>query len=909
MPFGLRAGLKRLIALPRRSSGRVRADLDEELRFFLEARIEQLVTQGMSRSDAEREALRRLGGDFPHTREQLHRSAQHLERRMRWQQWLDDVRHDLRYSTRSLLHARGFAAAVVLTLGLAIGANAAMFGLVDRLLLRPPGFLRDADQVHRVYRTFTFRGTEGTGSTISYTLFRELSEGTTAFDRTAGFARSGMAVGEGVQSTRADVQGVTASFFSFFDARPALGRFFTSAEDVIPVGAAVVVLGYGYWQTHFGGSPDVIGQRLRIGPRPFEIIGVAPAGFTGVDLTPPSMIIPLTALGALMAGPDPSQLYTGYGWNWMDMIVHRRPGVSVTMGDTDLTTAFRRAHAAWSDPGPGLERTDAVPPRALLAPPQVERGPSRGNESRVASWLIGVTVVVLLVACANVANLLLARAFGRRREIAVRLALGVSRGRLLSQLLLESLLLAVAGGVLGLLIAHWGGALLGALFIPGGDWDGALADPRTLWFTIGATLLAGLLAGLVPALQGGRTDVAESLKAGVREGTSQRSRTRTALMVAQAALSVVLLVGAGLFVRSLQNVRGLDLGFDADVLLHVSVDLRSTELTAGELTALKEQMRQRAASLPQVQSAARARTVPFTLSMARSLFVPGIDSVDRLGTFLLQSASSEYFETVGTRVLRGRGILPSDVAGTPPVMVVSAPMAKALWPGEDPIGKCVRVGADTMPCHQVVGVAEPYRRRIDREEPGFQYYLPIDQQQPDEAGLFVRTRGDARAHAQAVRRELQLTAPGDAFVRVRTLAEIIDPSVRSWRLGATLFVAFGGLALVLATLGLYSVVAYLVVQRTHELGVRVALGARRRDLLRLVIGQGLRLALTGVALGGAIALAAGRFIEPLLFAQSPRDPLVLGIVALALLGTAMLACLVPARRAARMDPLMALRSD
>jgi ABC-type antimicrobial peptide transport system permease subunit len=295
--------------------------------------------------------------------------------------------------------------------------------------------------------------------------------------------------------------------------------------------------------------------------------------------------------------------------------------------------------------------------------------------------------------------------------------------------------------------------------------------------------------------------------------------------------------------------------------------------------------------------------------MNLTLYVPGIDSTSRLGDFALQAVSPEYFRTTGTRLLRGRGIEAADVRGAPLVMVVSDAMAKTLWPNDEALGKCVRLNADTVPCHTVVGVSETIRRESLSKDPGLQYYIAVEQRRPEQGGLFVRTRGDAERMRETVRRELQQLMPGDAFITVRPMLEILDPVLRSWRLGATLFVAFGALALALATIGLYSVIAYHVAQRTHELGLRVALGAQSRDVRRLVVGQGLRLAVAGVVLGAGVALWAGRFIQPLLFGESARDPVVFVVVALVLLATATLASLLPAVRATRIDPLMALRGE
>jgi predicted permease len=538
-----------------------------------------------------------------------------------------------------------------------------------------------------------------------------------------------------------------------------------------------------------------------------------------------------------------------------------------------------------------------------------ERGPNASPVARVAVWIAGVAAIVLLIACANVANLLLARALFRRREMALRLALGASRARIVAQMITETLVLAFGGAVAGLAAAHWGTAILRSLFLGDAGATDVVRDSRTLVFAGVAAVLAGLLTGLAPALQAGRHTLAPALKAGARDGTYQRSRMRTALLILQGALSVVLLVGAGLFVRSLHNVRALRLGFDVDRVLYIHPNPRGLKLSATESAQLARRLVEEARTIPEVASAARGISVPFWSTEGVGFYVPGVDSIRRLGTFTVQMASEDYFATLGTRILRGRGILATDRADGSLVAVVSEGMAKAVWPGKDALGQCIRLDSRSAPCRTVVGVAENIQQNSLTEAQTLQFYVAIEQLRPEEAILFVRTKGNATEYAELVRRRLQPLMPGAGYVSVTPMRDILDPRQRSWQVGATMFALFGGLALVLAAVGLYSVIAYTVAQRTQEIGVRIALGAQAPDVVRLVLGEGVRFALTGITLGGLVAIVASRWVGPLLFSVSPKDPAVYAVVALVLLAAAMVASALPALRASRVDPNVALRSE
>jgi putative ABC transport system permease protein len=830
---------------------------------------------------------------------------------------LETFWQDVRYAARGLRRKPGFAAAVVLTLGLGIGANAAMFGITDRLLFRPPSMMPDPDRVHRVYLVRTFDGTEHYGSYFQYTRFKELQRWTTSFDVSAAVTENEQAVGVGENALEMQIGAVSASFWSLFNARPVIGRFFTAAEDTTPVGASVVVLSYPFWQSRYGGRADILGETIKIAKVDYEIIGVAPRGFAGVSTSrTPVAWVPITTYAGTTFTWNPNDLsnwYTKYNISWMQMYARRKPGVTADQASADLSNAFRRSYQAQREISPQTTLAEIAKPRAVAGSVLTARSPQPSEVSKVARWVSGVAIIVMLIAAANVANLLLARALQRRREVAVRLALGVSRARLLSQLLTESVLLAIIGGVVGLMFAQWGGAILNTLFLPDSDSVSVATDTRTLFFAGAAVLFVGLLTGLAPALQSRATDLTTALKSGSREGTYQRSRTRTALLLMQGALSVVLLVGAGLFVRSLDNVSSLSMGYDIDPIIWVGVEERGEKLSTAEKTQLRDRLAAEARAVANVESASRGVTVPFYMTWDEGILVPGIDTsvTSAMGSFRIQAAAPEYLETMGTRLLRGRFIDRTDTEQSPKVMVVSQTMANKLWPGKDAIGQCVRIGSsDTVPCTTVVGITEDVRADDAFAEDKMLYYFrPITQANPEGGGVFVRVRGSAEREAESVRRALQKHMPGAAYVTTTPMSEIFAPNIKPWRLGATMFVAFGMLALVLAAIGLYSVIAYNVTQRTHELGVRVAFGAQVRDVIRLVLGEGLRITTIGIVVGVAIALYAGRFVAPLLFRVEPTDPIVFGGVIAILLLTATLAALIPALRAARVDPNVALRTD
>lgn len=876
-------------------------DLENEMAFHRDMLEHDLVAKGMTPAQAHDEAKRTLGNDT-YMRE---------EARSVWiAPSIDAVLQDTRYALRELRRNPVFSLGVILTLALGIGANAAMFSLIDRLLLRPPALMIDPATAHRVYLYKQSRGEERETGGI-YARYLDVVQASSVAQH-SGFALKRLAVGTGAETELRNVGIVSSGFFSFFNAPPVIGRYFTASEDAPPSPAPVAVLSQRLWATQFGSAPDVLGKTLQIDAVAYRIIGVAPTAFVGLwPYKPPDAFVPVATYAASRGNPAWATTYgTAFGLN---ILVRRKPDISVTAASAALTNALQRS---FQGQNAGSAKGDSIvaelKPRALAASVLAERGPAPTNETRAAKWLSGVTVVVLLIACANVANLLLARTIRRRREIAVRIALGVSRARLFRQLLTEGMVLAVVGGAAGLLFALWGAGVLSAMFLPGTERASLLTDARTLLFCGVAVLGVGLLTGLAPMTQVRRTELTADLKSGPREGTQHRRGLRTALVLLQCALSVILLVGAGLFVRSLRNVRDVRLGFDPNPVLNVTLNMRDVKLDSVAMVALRLRLLEAVRDVPGVESASLRESIPFAGMSSYPIFVDGIDSTSRIGQFNFNTVSADYFKTIGTRIVRGRALEPSDVHGSLLVMVIGQSMANALWPGQDPLGKCVRVGfVDAVPCRYVVGVAEDiHSESLDVDPKLHFYYMPAAQWRPQEGGIFVRVRGtDAAALMQSVRARLQREMPGTSYVTVTSLGEIVDGTLRSWIVGAKVFTGFGALALLLAAIGLYSVIAYNVTQRRHELGVRVALGATRLGIMRLVVMESVRVAAVGIAIGVGIALLAARFIAPLLFHQSPYDGQVFVLVGVVLSIVAIIAGSVPALRAAAVDPKTALQAD
>ena len=817
---------------------------------------------------------------------------------------LDGLRQDVAYAFRSLRRAPGVTLGIVLTLALGLGVNMAMFSFLDVVFLRPPAGVQEPEQVRRVWTEIKFVDGAQFWSGFSYPQYAAV-EGAlgdrveTALYRSPTTSRL---VIDG-QELEAKTSLAGASFFELLGARSAIGRFYSADEDRLGAGDDVAVVSHAFWRRHLNGDASALGRELRIASRPYTVIGVAGEDFTGAELDATDVWLPLATQ---TSGAQP--WWTNHNVNGFQILLRPRESVA------DAALAQRVAVGLRS---PEAMRRPADTANVVRLGSIIRaQGPgNKAQEVKIATRLAGVTIIVLVIACANVINLLLARAVRRRREIAVRLALGISRQRLARLLLTESVMLGLMAAAASLLAAYWGGALLRGLLLPNVSWADS-ATPlhwRVIVLALVTGLGAGVVAGLLPALQSLKTELTGALKAGFGDGHARRSRVRSALVVVQAALSVVLLVGAGLFVSSLSNVRGLRTGYDARQILFggIQYDVRDSVRDARQPQAFRE-ITERLRGAPGVEEVALARMAP-TRGFSMIDYVPDVDTAQYAKPFTTYNlVTPEFFAATGMRIVRGEGFPRGAGGAMPAVVVINEAMAEKQWPGMDPIGRCMRFPPEDE-CYRVVGVVETAMFDALLEDPQPQFYLPLDNP-PQRAGtwfssLIVRTRPDARDAATAeTQRVLREVFPGGRPT-IATMESYLEPEYRPWRLGATLFSAFGLLALIVAAVGIYSTVAYTVVQRTHEFGIRTALGARVRDILRQVIGSSLRTVALGVVVGVALAVAGGRFIAALLYGIEPGDPRVMIAVALALLGIAAVAAFVPARRAARVDPVTALRTE
>jgi putative ABC transport system permease protein len=822
---------------------------------------------------------------------------------------LPDMGQDVRYAVRTLLKNPLFTLIAVFALALGIGANTAIFTVADRVLLRPMPY-RDADRLVNVVRKFR----TGISPSMSIPKFAAIRQAS-LLDATSVYDFMGPGMNLGGSGAPEQVRGVHVSqaYFRLFGVTPALGRTFAPEEDR-PGGPHVAILTHGTWMRRFGGDPGIIGRAIRLNSEPFTVVGVMGPDFAGE---------PETDL-FLAEQADPNTANQGH---FLFLGARLKPGVTIEQANAELRAIADRFRKLY----PGV-----IPPDESFAAQPM--GPLMAGDLRTPLFiLLGAVAFVLLIACANVANLLLVRAAGRGREIAIRIAIGAGRGAIVRQLLAESMLLALAGGVIGAFLGAFGLRVLLALApadlprLPAAEQLNlfSLLDGRILAFALALSILTGILFGLVPALQISRPDLNASLREGGARATagSLRQRTRNCLVVAEIALSLVLLVGAALMTRTFLALRSVQPGFQPASVLTMSSSLAGQKYeTAAGVERLATTLTRRLESLPGVQAATYALALPLQIGPDLPFSIAGKAPPDGgpfNGDEQYRPVGAHYFQTLGVPLRRGRVFDERDSSAGPWTLIINEAMAKKYWPKEDPVGAVVHIGKGIGPDfedrpREVVGVVGDVRESGIDQDPPPVLYVPVGQEPNGMVALgnrvlpsswAIRAAGDPAALARAVRQEALRVDPDLPMARVMTMDRIIAKSIARSDFNMILLSIFGGVALLLAAIGIYGVMSYTVQQRTNEIGIRIALGAGTGRLLRLVVGQGLALAGIGVAIGLAASFGLTRLMSSLLYGVKATDIATFAAVAALLSAVAALACYIPARRATRIDPIAALRHE
>ncbi len=905
----IRRRLARLQLAPTRENAIV-----EELAQHLDESYQELLACRMSEAEAQRQVLTDLNEN-----DLLARELRRVERQVapepiipgtnRRTNMIADLWQDLRFGARMLMKQPGFTLIAVLTLALGIGANTAIFSVVNALLLRPLPY-RQPERLVKVFRTPPDPTKGMLPSIWSYPRFEMLRDQNQSFAEVVGFNQSPYNLTGADAPEQLQMEMVSDGYFPLLGVNTIVGRSFT-AEDA----GTAALLGYGLWQRRFGGDPQAVGKTIELDKQAFTIVGVLPPGFRGqsgtADVWLPMWAAPKFVRTALTHPNDHN----------LQVIARLKDGVTLTAAQADMQRVSAQIEQKYPSPPDTAPGNAKVP---VLEPFQAAKVEPALKTSLLL--LLGAVGLVLLIACANVANLLLARAVARQREFALRAALGASRLRLMRQLIAESLLLALVGGALGVLLARWGVTLLlhirprdntnplfGTAYTHTFNFFTVNLDWRVLGFNFALALLTGLLFGLLPALQSSFVNVNAALKEGAGGSGAgfhgqRKSSVRGLLIVGEIALALVLLSGAGLMINSLLRLQSVNLGFAPENLLQMTVYARDAK------PEFYEQLVARVQALPEVEAASVSRNAPLLGRYARAVIdIEGRADIKKAGVGF-HSVSPDYFKTLGIALLRGRVFTPQDRVGAPRVALINKVAAERFFPGADPIGKRLRPYVTTQYQTtelfvEIVGVVAdvPYGRL--EEAIGPDVYVSALQPTDQMRMLIVRSRVEAAALTAAVQREVLALDRNIPLTAIQTMKERVADMTSRTRFIAVLLGLFAGLALLLAGIGIYGVMAYSVSARTREVGIRMALGAQAGDVMRLVVGQGMKLVLLGLGLGLAGALTLTRYLNILLFGVRATDPLTFSMISLLLMLVALLACYLPARRATKVDPLVALRCE
>ena len=887
--------------------------LDAELRFHLEHRIADLVAAGMAPEEARRRARLEFGGLDQVKEECRDVGAAHF---------LETLAQDVRYGLRQLRRSPGFTAVAVLTLALGIGANTAIFTVVNAVVLRPLPYPQ-SNRLVWISKVMPALNAEVvvSGDYFDWRDQNKTLERVTAYDPAVSFDLTGRGT-----PARIHAAGVSANFFQTLGVDPQLGRSFTHEEDQ-PNGPNTVVLMQAFWQQYFGSDPQVLGKTVTLNSAPYTVVGVMPASFRFPGDAEIQMLVPL------QLNETGERMREGAAAPRLLRIVGLiKPDVTIARAQADLDAIRKRAEASQMNnggPGPASGSGPGPAPRGGSRHVMRPNGPSNtqlkvvtleehlaGNLPSTMLTLLGAVGLVLLIACANVANLMLTRASARTREVALRAVLGAGRWRLVRQLLSESLILALAGGVAGLLLAAWGVKLMTG-FIPasvGGEIlnvSPVRLDSAVLLFTLGITVITGILFGLAPAIAATQLNLSEKLKEGTPGAGARRGLLRGALAVSEISLALVLLIGAGLLIKSFYRVLSVDPGFTTDHILTMNLSLTDSRYPqANQKRAFYLDVLRRVESLPGVRSAAFIDSLPLRPYMDKLFIVQRLatesGAVSDKGMVMSRlTVSPGYFSTLGIRVLKGRTFTDADDEKAPKVAVINEALARHMWPGENPIGRQL-----PMMGNKVVGVVADTRHEGLSADIESEIYVPLLQQEGILGmQLAVRTAADPVGMVSAVRTQIATIDPEEPIYNVTTLEQSLSDSISPRRFNMLMLGIFAGIALALATVGIYGVMAFSVTQRTREIGIRMALGAEQRDVLGLMARRSLGLTLAGVAFGLAGAWGLTRFLSSFLYGVQPTDLATFVLVPIALVAVSLLASYLPARRATKVDPMDALRYE